>query len=99
MSHKVECLLVPRLGRSLAYLVLTVGLQISSSGVIDGRPGIMCATILYPASFDISNDSITSLYVCPLFTISYTFSCRLCTPISTRVTPYSNIQSTCSFLQ
>src|SRR5690349_19948727 len=30
MPHKVECLLVTRLGRSLAYLVLTVGLQIAS---------------------------------------------------------------------
>jgi hypothetical protein len=41
--------------------------QISRSVPQLGRSGIMCATILYPASFDMWNDSETARTVCPRF--------------------------------
>ena len=48
--------------------------QISRSVPQLGRSGIMCATILYPASFDMWNDSDTARTVCPRF-VSLATSC------------------------
>ena len=61
--------------------------SMSMSGVIVGSPGIMCAAILYPASFASRNDLVTSAYVCPLLVIWYTWSRSDWTPISTLVAP------------
>lgn len=43
-----------------------------------GRSGIMCATILYPASFDMWNDSDTARTVCPrLVSLATSYVCEL----------------------
>ena len=71
----------------------------SLRGVAPGRPGIIWAHTLYPASLAALNASTTSASVWPLLAARYAPSRSDCTPISTRVAPSLSISSTCSSRQ
>lgn len=68
---------------SLLLIILTLNWTLSLSIPTFGRSGIICATILKPASLANLNVSHTALTVCPRFVSKATSSYMDCTPVKT----------------